>query len=190
MNAIVLLSGGLDSAVVLAKALSLGRNVTALNFQYGQRHAQELVAARLVANHYRVPLQVVEVPLRLGASLLAPQPAGTQQPNVSPYFVPGRNLALIALADNVASDVGAAELWLGFNADDHAGFPDCRVEFVEMLQCLVDSTLRTPLIDLKKGAVVAEARRLAVPLDLTSSCYEGAACGACDACVLREAALR
>ena len=190
MKAIVLLSGGIDSAVCLAQAAREGRNVVALHFQYGATHSSEGVAATMLATRYKVPLEVVNLPLRLGASKLSVNPSGLQRGGVSPYFVPGRNLAFIALADNIAEVLGSNEIWVGFNADDYAGFPDCRREFIDSLQPHLHARLRAPLLGQRKAEVVATARRLGVPIAITSSCYAGTACGECDACVLRDEALR
>lgn len=193
MKTIVLLSGGLDSAVVLA-ILQQTREVEALTVDYGQRHHREIKAARAVASHYGVPHRVIEVDAGLfaGSALTydTEVPDGAAEAPDATY-VPARNTVLIALAAARAESVGAKCVAIGSNADDAAGYPDCRPNYINAYREVLSlGTVRklwltAPLLSYPKPAVVRLAKHLDVPIELTWSCYRGGdvACGTCGACV-------
>lgn len=192
---IVLLSGGLDSAVCLALALSQGHEVQTLTFDYGQRHGWgEIAAAEQVAAHYSVPFERVKVPLEFGRSHLGPSTAEDWE-GASPYYVPGRNTVLCSLAAGIAEARGFSSVWVGFNADDAEGFPDCRPDYLRALNevlrlgTVAVPSIYAPLIYNSKCSIVERARELEAPINLTLSCYEGSNCGGCDSCRLRSEAL-
>jgi len=206
--AVVLLSGGLDSTTALAVARSQGLACHALTVRYGQLHQVELEAARRVASALGVrEHRVVEVDLGpLASSALTS--AGITVPkdrslaeigapgDVPPTYVPARNTVLLALALAWAESLGAREIFIGVNVLDASGYPDCRPEFVRAFEALAQVATRTggfhiraPLIELTKAQIIALGLRLGVDYALTHSCYDpqgAAACGRCDACVLRR----
>ncbi len=205
-KAVVLLSGGMDSAAVIALAQEQGFAVYALSVRYGQRHTSELeAAARVAAAQGVVAHKVVDVDLRsIGGSALTddidvPDAGGDGIPVT---YVPARNTIMLSLALGWAEVVGANDLFCGVNAVDYSGYPDCRPEFVRAFEVL--ATLATkagvegaglrvhaPLQFLSKADIVREGVRLGVDFGLTVSCYradaDGRACGHCDACRLRAA---
>lgn len=208
-SAVVLLSGGLDSATAAAQARADGFDVVALTVRYGQRHARELEAARAVAAHLGLAEHlVVDVPLdRWGGSALT-DPAvavpthGTAAGEVPATYVPGRNTVFIAIALSLADAPRASAVYLGINAVDYSGYPDCRPDYLEAFQRLAALSsqvgregrapaLRAPLILDTKADIVRRALRLGVPIALTWSCYQGGEtpCGVCDSCRIRDAAL-
>ena len=200
MRSVVLLSGGLDSTVLLATVIGAAFDPHALTVDYGQVHRREIDAAREIARYYDVEHTVVEVdPILFGGSALTGHgeiPAGHADGPDSTY-VPARNTVLLALAAAQAESIDARAVFIGCNADDEAGYPDCRREFIESYRNVIQmGTLNhvwidAPLIGLTKQSVLAEARRLNVPLHLTWSCYRGGEqpCGACGACELMAAAV-
>lgn len=209
-KAIVLLSGGLDSATSAAQAIADGYDVIALSFRYGQRHDRELEAAKQLATclgmreHF-----ILEVNLaQWGGSALTDQaiavPTAGVQPDVIPStYVPGRNTVFIAIALSLAEAKGAEAIYLGINAVDYSGYPDCRPEYLEAFQCLANFSskiglegkapkLVAPLIKDAKTDIVRRALRLGVPIEQTWSCYLGEEhpCGVCDACRIRDTAIQ
>ena len=215
-RAVVLLSGGLDSATVAAELLRDGWLVHALTVDYGQRHAAELAAAREVAQVLGVSEHLV-LPVGLSAfggsaltevAIAVPKNADPFAPVASTIpitYVPARNLVLLALACAFAEARGAEAVGIGVNALDYSGYPDCRPEFVRAFaeaarlgpRCGVEGKpvrLLTPLQDLSKAQILARARALGVPVERTLSCYDpdaqGRPCGGCDACRLRARAER
>ena len=211
-RAVVLLSGGLDSAVTLASARSAGFETYALSVDYGQRHASELRSAGLVsaqlgaAGHRTVSLDL----RALGGSALtgdAAVPKGRTTAgmgaSIPPTYVPARNTILLGLALGYAETLGAFDLYIGANALDYAGYPDCRPEFLQAFEALANVATKAsvenltrlrvhaPLVQMTKAQVVREGLRLGVDFALTWSCYDptpaGTTCGRCDACVLRRA---
>lgn len=209
-RAVVLLSGGLDSATTLAVAVREGLEPCALTFAYGQRHAAELEAARRVAAAFGVRRHLVpQVDLRsIGGSALTghlavPKGGGRgQDAGIPATYVPARNTIFLAFALGWAEVLGAAEIFIGVNAVDYSGYPDCRPAFIEAFQRLADLatkaaveehrpiTVRAPLIRLSKGEIIRLGSELGVDFAMTSSCYdpsrEGRACGGCDSCRLRR----
>ena len=207
MRAVILLSGGLDSATVLAIARSEGRECHALSVVYGQRHAVELEAAKRVADSIGVAEHVV-YPLDLrvfGASALTadldvPKDA-VGAPGIPITYVPARNTIFLALALGYAEAREAAEVWIGVNALDFSGYPDCRPEFIEAFQQVMwtgtrsgvehhEPRLIAPLLMLNKAEIIRRGVELGVDYGLTHSCYDpapdGRACGHCDSCLLRR----
>ncbi len=219
-SAVVLLSGGLDSATTTAIARAEGYRLFALSVDYGQRHRFELEAARRVADALGVARHVVaSVGLdAFGGSALTDEIAvpldrdDEQMAHGIPItYVPARNTVFLSLALGYAEVVGAAELFIGVNAVDYSGYPDCRPEFIATFEKLanlatkagVEGTMKfrlhTPLIDMTKAQLIRRGTELGVDYGLTHSCYApneaGIACGRCDACRLRlkgfaEAGLR
>ncbi|MEQ4575645.1 MAG: 7-cyano-7-deazaguanine synthase QueC [Gammaproteobacteria bacterium] len=205
-KAVVLLSGGMDSAVVVAMAREQGFEVHALSVRYGQRHTSELAAAARVAQSLGVAEhKVVDVDLRsIGGSALTadidvPDAGG---PGIPVTYVPARNTIMLSMALGWAEVLGANDLFCGVNAVDYSGYPDCRPEFVAAFEALANLATKAgvegaglrvhaPLQYLSKAEIAREGVRLGVDFGLTVSCYradgDGRACGHCDACRLRAA---
>lgn len=207
LQTVMLLSGGLDSAVALALLLSEGRTVHALTVDYGQRHAVELVRARTVAEHYAVTHRVLSVSLRaLGGSALTdrievPKDRGLGEAGIPITYVPARNTILLSLALAWAEVLDAAAIAIGANAVDYSGYPDCRPEFLAAFQRLTRLATRTgaengletevlaPLSGLSKAEIIRRGAALGVPFAATHSCYDpvgDSACGRCDSCRIRR----
>lgn len=204
-NAVVLLSGGMDSAVVAAIARERGFAVHALSVSYGQRHTSELdAAARVAQSEGAVAHKVVQVDLRsIGGSALTddidvPEAGGSGIPAT---YVPARNTIMLSVALGWAEVLGSADIFCGVNAVDYSGYPDCRPEFIEAFERLANLAtkagvegaglrIHAPLLRMGKGEIVAEGLRLGVDFSQTVSCYaadpRGYACGRCDACQLRS----
>ncbi|MET1024750.1 MAG: 7-cyano-7-deazaguanine synthase QueC [Pseudoxanthomonas sp.] len=205
-NAVVLVSGGMDSAVVLAMARAQGFNAYALSVQYGQRHTSELdAAARVAAELGAAAHKVVNVDLRsIGGSALTddidvPEAGGEGIPVT---YVPARNTIMLSVALGWAEVLGAADIFCGVNAVDYSGYPDCRPEFIAAFQALANLATKAgvegagivvhaPLQFMSKADIVREGVALGVDFGSTVSCYNadaaGNACGHCDACRLRAA---
>ncbi len=208
-SAIVLLSGGLDSSTALAIAAEENFELYALSFRYGQRHARELEASQRIAEHFGCrEHRVVDIDLRaFGGSALTSDaidvPHGRSETQMSTgipvTYVPARNLIFLSFATAYAEVSGADDIFLGINSLDYSGYPDCRPEFLESFTETANLATKAgtedqrrlryhaPLLYMTKAAIVREGTRLAVPWELTWSCYEGgeAACGQCDSCLLR-----
>lgn len=205
-SAVVLLSGGLDSATVLAMARARGLLCHALSVDYGQRQQAELDAARVVAAHFNVAShRVVRVDLRaFGGSALTDDAIEVPKQEtfgIPSTYVPARNTVLLALALACAEVSAARYIFVGVNAVDYSGYPDCRPEFIAAFQAVVDVAtkatsegahihIEAPLIGLSKASIVQIGNSLNVPFAATVSCYEadsdGRACAQCDACRLRR----
>lgn len=201
MNTVVLLSGGLDSAVLLAHLLDAGHACRAVSVAYGQRHAREVDAAAAVAVRYGVPHEVTALPpsLMAGSALTGgePVPRGHYaDPVMRATVVPNRNMLLLAVAGAVAVREGCGAVAYAAHAGDHPVYPDCRPEFTEAARELLGLCdyrpldLLTPFVLWDKAGVVRRGAELGVPFGLTWSCYEGAEwhCGRCGACVERREA--
>jgi len=203
-----MLSGGLDSTTVLAVARAEGYEPFALTVRYGQRHAVELESARRVAQALGAARHIeTEVDLgAVGGSALTddlPVPKGRdlEEGGIPSTYVPARNTVLLALALAWAEALGAGDIFIGVNALDYSGYPDCRPEYLEAFQRMADLatragvegtqrlTVHAPLIAMTKGEIIRRGLDLGVDYGMTSSCYDpdadGRACGACDACRLR-----
>lgn len=205
-RAVVLLSGGLDSATTLAVARRAGHACHALSVHYGQRHAAELQAAQAVARQLgAVEHRVVGIDMGQfgGSALTDPAIAVPEQPSagVPVTYVPARNTVMLALALAWAEVLEAAAIYIGVNAIDYSGYPDCRPEFIAAFQNLADLATRralqgervrieAPLIHLSKAQIIRLGTELGVDYALTVSCYQadeqGRACGRCDACRFRR----
>lgn len=206
-KAVVLVSGGLDSATVLAMAASQGFACHAVSFDYGQRHKAELVAAAgLVQALGAVEHKIIKLDLAgIGGSALTDASiAVPEQPTqgIPVTYVPARNTVFLALALGWAEVLQAHDIFIGINAVDYSGYPDCRPEYIKAFQVLANLAtragvegqqivIRTPLLPLSKAQIIQEGTRLGVDYSLTVSCYtaddQGHACGVCDACRLRAA---
>ncbi|MCX7562820.1 7-cyano-7-deazaguanine synthase QueC [Xanthomonadaceae bacterium XH05] len=203
-NAVVLLSGGMDSAVVLAIAREQGFACHALSVSYGQRHTSELVAAARVAQALgAIAHKTVSVDLRsIGGSALTADIAvpETPQTGIPVTYVPARNTIMLSIALGWAEVLGAQAIFCGVNAVDYSGYPDCRPEFVQAFEQLANLATKSgveghclqvhaPLMRMSKAQIAREGIRLGVDFALTVSCYQandaGLACGRCDACRLR-----
>ncbi|MBX3692142.1 7-cyano-7-deazaguanine synthase QueC [Dokdonella sp.] len=205
-RAVVLVSGGMDSAVTLAIARARGFRCHALSVAYGQRHSSELVAAaRIAADLGAIEHKTVAVDLRsiggsaLTADIEVPEQGGAGIPIT---YVPARNTIMLSIALGWAEVLGAADVFCGVNAVDYSGYPDCRPEFVAAFEVLANLATKSgvegtrlrvhaPLIHLSKADIAREGARLGVDFARTVSCYQadvdGRACGHCDACRLRAA---
>jgi 7-cyano-7-deazaguanine synthase len=210
-KAVVLLSGGLDSATALAIARSRGHEPYALSVAYGQRHAAELAAARRVAAAFKVRRHlVIDVNLEAvgGSALTDRRRAVPERPTrgIPATYVPARNTLFLALALGWAEALGARDIYIGVNAVDYSGYPDCRPEFIRAFQGLsrlatkagVESgrgfRIHAPLVRWSKARIIRRGARLGVDYALTVSCYQadarGRACGRCDSCRLRREGFR
>lgn len=206
-NAIILLSGGLDSITVLAHAKQQGYGCYALSFNYGQRHSAELTAAKKIAENYQVlEHKILQLGLdSIGGSALTddhiavPQ---SPQAGIPVTYVPARNTIFLSLALGWAEVLNVSDVFIGVNAVDYSGYPDCRPEFINAFQTMANLAtkaavegheirIHTPLIDLSKAEIIALGVKLGVDYAATVSCYSadaaGRACGSCDACRLRKA---
>lgn len=207
-KAVVLLSGGLDSTTTLAYAISQGYEVVPLTVSYGQRHSRELRSAKAVAEHYGVKHHVM-TDLDLSflttsalTSTMVDVPQRTSLEGISEEipvtYVPARNIIMLSLAAGLCETVGGDAVFIGANAVDYSGYPDCRPEFLEAFQHVLrvgtkagvegrPIKVEAPILNMSKGEIVALAKKLGAPLHLTWSCYRGGekACGRCDSCLLR-----
>ena len=208
-RAVVLLSGGLDSTTTLALAHKQGFTLYALTFRYGQHHEREVAAAQRIATQFAVPQQIVEIDARLfkGSALTdaIAVPKGRDMAalgqGIPVTYVPARNTIFLSFALAWAEVLGSEDIFLGVNALDYSGYPDCRPEYIAAFQQMANLatkaavegrhrlTIHTPLIALSKAEIIQTGLALGVDYALTTSCYDpspaGEACGGCDACVLR-----
>ena len=202
-RAVVLLSGGMDSALTLAMAQARGFECFALSVSYGQRHTSELAASAALAERAGITRKLVQVDLRaIGGSALTddievPEPGGSGIPAT---YVPARNTIMLSVALGWAEVLGARDIFCGVNAVDYSGYPDCRPAFINAFEQLANLAtkagvegqrlhIHAPLIGMSKAEIAAEGHRIGVDFAQTVSCYradeQGRACGHCDACVLR-----
>ncbi len=211
-KAVVLLSGGMDSAVTAALAKEAGYDLYALSFDYGQRNRRELAAASAVAESLgAVSHVVVELDLKdLARSALTghesvPRRRGNIGEGIPSTYVPSRNIIFLAIASSWAESIGAEAVFVGVSSVDYSGYPDCRGEFIEAFQRVLEVgtkrgvegkpvRIEAPFLHRGKADVVREGVRLGVDFSLTNSCYDpagdGRPCGECDSCVLRIQAFR
>ncbi len=211
-KAVILLSGGLDSATVLAAAIADGYAMHALSFNYGQRHSGEVAAAKKIAARYGVVQHVIaEIDLRvfggsaLTSAVAVPRDRDLDATDEVPItYVPARNTIFLSYAVALAEVIESTEIFIGVNALDYSGYPDCRPEFIHAFQNMArlatragteasstgeQLTIRTPLIAMTKNEIIELGLSLGVDYGMTTSCYDpdadGNACGHCDACQLR-----
>lgn len=212
-RAVVLLSGGLDSTTVLALAGSEGFAIHALSFRYGQRHAAEIAAAQSIARHARVRRHhIVDIDLtQFGGSALTADipvpkdrdlaPTSATAKEIPITYVPARNTIFLSYALALAEVIGSSNIFIGVNALDYSGYPDCRPEYIRAFEQMANLAtragvegktriaIRTPLISLTKADIIRLGTSLGVDYSATTSCYDpgpqGQACGRCDACQLR-----
>lgn len=204
-KAIILLSGGLDSITVLALAKRQGYECYALSFDYGQRHNSELIAAKNIAADYRVTKhKILAMGLgSIGGSALTDNRIAvpnSPQEGIPVTYVPARNTIFLSFALGWAEVLQSTDIFIGVNAVDYSGYPDCRPEFISAFQMLAnvatkagvegdDFTIHTPLIDLSKGEIIQKGVAMGVDYSMTVSCYSadeaGLACRVCDSCRLR-----
>jgi 7-cyano-7-deazaguanine synthase len=209
-KAVVLVSGGLDSATTLALAKQQGFVCYAMSFDYGQRHACELASAKQVAQHIGVEAhKTIHLDLtQIGGSALTDQSiAVPNEPTtgIPVTYVPARNTIFLAIALGWAEVLGAQDLFIGVNAVDYSGYPDCRPEFIQAFETMANLatkkaaegerfSVHTPLIHLSKGDIIRKGVELGVDYGLTVSCYDpdenGLACGRCDSCRIRAQGFR
>ncbi|RFA39384.1 7-cyano-7-deazaguanine synthase QueC [Alkalilimnicola ehrlichii] len=210
-RAVILLSGGLDSATVLAIARSQGFDCYALSFDYGQRHKAELDACRRIASDLgAVEHRVLSIGLgEFGGSALTDLDLAVpdkQEPGIPITYVPARNTVFLSLALGYAEVIGAWDIFIGVNAVDYSGYPDCRPAFIKAFEQMANVAtkaavegeeqlhVRAPLMDLSKADIIRMGARLGVDYGLTVSCYQadeaGRACGICDSCRLRAEGFR
>ena len=208
-RAVVLLSGGLDSTTTLATAIAEGYETYALSFEYGQRHKIEIDAARRIARALGAKEhRVAKIDMRIfGGSALTgdvdvpkKRPAKEIAQGIPVTYVPARNTIFLSYALALAETIGARDIFIGANAIDYSGYPDCRPEFIAAFETLANLAtkagvegarfrIHAPLIKLSKADIIRRALELDVDLALTHSCYDpssdGVACGECDSCLLR-----
>lgn len=204
-KAVVILSGGLDSTTCMGIAKHDGYALYPISFDYGQRHRIEITHARRVAAYYKaVEHRVVKMDFlrEIGGSALTDDalavPTNGVSDRIPVTYVPGRNLLFLAIASSYAEVVGAKAMYIGVNALDYSGYPDCRPEFIERVQATIAAGTKAgveghptevlaPLMHMTKAQVIRTGTALGVPYELTTSCYQGqdVACGVCDSCRLR-----
>jgi 7-cyano-7-deazaguanine synthase len=213
-RAVVLLSGGLDSATVLALCRTEGYQAYALSFRYGQRHEREIIAAQNIAHSLGADEhRIAEIDLRLfGGSALTAEMAvpkarseNEMMTDIPITYVPARNTIFLSYALAWAEVLGAMDIFLGVNAVDYSGYPDCRPEFIRAFEQLANLatragvegnrfTIHAPLLALSKAEIIQRGLSLGVDYSLTHSCYDptadGLACGVCDSCQLRRQGFR
>ena len=210
LKAVVLLSGGIDSATTLAIAKNLGFDIYALSFRYGQRHAMELEAAMRIAKRYNVARHlIVDIDLRkIGGSALTAdinvpknRDAEEMKKDIPVTYVPARNTIFLSYALAWAEVIGANDIFIGVNVLDYSGYPDCRPEYIAAYEKMANLAtkagvegkqklkIHTPLIQMSKSQIIQKGIELGVDYSLTHSCYDpsdsGEACGECDSCLLR-----
>lgn len=208
-KAVILVSGGLDSATVLAIAADAGYELHAISFDYGQRHRFELESARSVCAANNVSSHVVfpiDTRIFQGSALTNDIPVPRQRSDeeisdgIPVTYVPARNTIFLAIALGLAESIGATDLFIGVNAVDYSGYPDCRPEFISAFESMANLatkvgvegqsvSIHTPLVSLTKAQIIQRGLQLGVDYGLTHSCYDpnanGVSCGRCDSCQLR-----
>ncbi len=204
-KAVVLLSGGLDSATILYEAKRKGFTPHCLIFEYGQRHHKEVARAKKVAEHAKCRYQLMKIALPwqgsslLDKSMCLPQSKKVDTKKIPSTYVPARNIIFLSFAASFAEAMGAKAIFIGANAIDYSGYPDCRPEFFKAYQAMLAKGIKagvegravkiyTPLVHKTKAQIIQMGMKLKVPYHLTWSCYQGGRrpCGKCDSCLLRE----
>jgi 7-cyano-7-deazaguanine synthase len=210
-KAVVLLSGGLDSTTTLYYALNHGYDCSALIFDYGQRHKKEIKIAQSIAKAAGIPYEVLKIQLAWKGSALLDKsiklPAGRSlikmAKEIPVTYVPARNTIFLSFALSFAETIGAKAIFIGANAIDYSGYPDCRPNYYRAFQKVINTGTKvadrggeikiiTPLIKLTKSKIIKLGRKLGAPIEETWSCYQGGdtPCGVCDSCLIREAGFK
>ena len=203
-GAVVLLSGGLDSAVTLSISLRDGNDTAALSFRYGQRHLKELDSARAVAEYCGVEHIIADLDLSMFRSSLIGSSGEVEKDregigkDIPGTYVHARNIIMLSIAAGLCESLGADRIYIGANAVDYSGYPDCRKEFFDAFDNMIRAGTKAgtegcpvrvvaPLLEMPKKDIVALGKQLGTPMELTWSCYSGGekACGRCDSCILR-----
>ena len=203
-KAVILLSGGMDSVTLLAMAQQQGYECHALSFRYGQRHSAELVAAERIAKSHNVDHKIIDLDLsRFGGSALTDDQIDvptTPSAGIPLTYVPARNMVFLSIALAWAEVLEARAIFIGVNAVDYSGYPDCRPEFIQSFEKTANLAtkagiegdrfkIHTPLLNLTKADIINKGHELGVDYSQTVTCYQadeqGRACGKCDACLLR-----
>jgi 7-cyano-7-deazaguanine synthase len=198
-KAVILLSGGIDSTTTLYYAKSKGYKCFALIFDYGQRHRREIRSAVAVAKRANTPYRIIRISLPWkGSSLLDKKlklPKGKKLKGIPSTYVPARNTIFLSFALSYAEAIGAKMIFIGANAIDFSGYPDCRPKYYRAFQKVIREgtkvkkiKVKTPLINMTKAQIIRLGMKLGAPLELTWSCYKGGKkpCGVCDSCRLRQ----
>ncbi len=205
-GALVLFSGGLDSTTCLYYALSKNKTVSAVSFDYSQRHKIEIGKAKKLTALLKIPHTIVKINPEIfrntslvNRNIKVPKNFSSTQ-KIPNTYVPGRNILFLSYATSIAEGLGLSEIYIGVNALDYSGYPDCRPEFIKAFQQAISIgtksgdekktiLIKTPLLHLSKKEIVLLANKLKVPFSMTHSCYDpvkGKACGKCDSCLLRQ----
>jgi len=201
---IVLLSGGIDSTTTLYLAKKQRYQCQALIFDYGQRHIREIRSAVRIAKAAKIPYQIIKIKLPWKGSSLLDRRIGISGhreigKSIPSTYVPGRNTIFLSFAISYAESIGADAIFIGANAIDYSGYPDCRPQYYKAFRKLIQKGTKakkikiiTPLIKMTKSQIIRLGLKLGAPLDLTWSCYKGGKkpCGVCDSCKLREKGFR
>lgn len=206
-KAIVLLSGGLDSTTCLYKAMTENKEVIALSFDYSQRHKIELYCAKKIAKRNKIHhiIQKINPGLLIGSALIdkaiAVPKHGFPKKGIPVTYVPGRNLLFLSFAASIGEGLGFNRIYIGVNALDYSGYPDCRPEFIQSFQKTLNLgtkqgienknpiKIETPLIKMSKKEIILLGKKLEVPFAMTTSCYDPIGkkpCGKCESCLLRS----
>lgn len=205
-GALVLFSGGLDSTTCLYYALNQNKNLTAVSFDYSQRHKIEIKKAKKITSLLKIPHTIVKINPEIfrntslvNREIKVPKNFSSTQ-KIPNTYVPGRNILFLSYATSIAEGLGLSEIYIGVNALDYSGYPDCRPDFIKAFQHAISIgtksgdekksiQIKTPLLHLSKKEIVLLAKKLKVPFSMTHSCYDpikGKACGKCDSCLLRK----
>jgi 7-cyano-7-deazaguanine synthase len=211
VKAVVLLSGGIDSATAAAVAVRDGYDVCAITFAYGQRHGIEIDSAKKIAGFYHIKKHlVIDIPSDIFAESALSSVSGIPVPrgrassgeeDIPPTYVPARNIIFLSYALGFAETAGARNIFIGVNAVDYSGYPDCRPEFIQAFEEMANIgtkagvegrkfRIHTPLMHMKKSEIIKLGTILGLDYSLTHSCYDpledGTSCGGCDSCVIRK----
>ena len=205
-GALVLFSGGLDSTTCLYYALKEHKNVVAVSFDYSQRHKIEIQKAKKISSQLKIPHSIVKINSEIfrntslvNRDIKVPKNFSSTK-KIPNTYVPGRNILFLSFATSIAEGLGLSEIFIGVNALDYSGYPDCRPDFINAFQKAITIgtksgdekraiRIQTPLLHLSKKEIVLLANKLKGPFGMTHSCYDpikGKACGKCDSCLLRK----